>query len=63
MGRQWRGGIRMVEGSDWKGIQGCRGQSQLLVEDPDPGHVVPDDTGGMTLLGKMSDVTRDGEEG
>ena len=32
------------------------------MEEPNPGHVVPDAMGGTKLLGKMSDVTGDGEE-
>ena len=35
----------------------------MLVEEPDHGHIVPDAMGGTKLLGKMSDVTGDGEDG
>ena len=47
---------------DWKRIQRCRGQSQLLVEEPDPRHIIPDTTGGTKMLGEMGDITGDGEE-
>ena len=33
------------------------------MEEPDPGHIVPDASGGTEMFDEVGDVTSDGEEG